>query len=880
MSIENLKVVFDADTRGFNKGLKSVQSGITGMKSSISGLVKAGLGLAGLTVGLAGAVKLMDSYRGLRNSVQRTNELFQESNKYINYFADNTARAFGMAETTAYEYAMTYGNLFKGITRDTDENAKVTIATLKASAVIASKTGRTMEDVNDRIRSGILGNTEAIESLGIYANVAMIRTTDAFKQIAGSKSWDQLTYQEQQQIRVLAILEQATNQYGDSVSQIAGWSLPRLGQAFKDLVAYAGMFVTAGLQPVINALGSLVTWATAGLKALANLFGLKIEGTLASSTGAAAAAQNNLAGGANDSAKALGKQAKAAKKAAAAMRGIAGFDELNILPSSPVSSDSGSGGSGGSGGGGGISPGSFDSIAMPEYEAPKIDTSNLEASFNKLKGLFDFTNLTESWENLKKALQPISAKIGDGLRWLFENVLVPFAVWVINDSLPAFLNVLAGVFKILNPILDAVKPQFLWLWNNFLLPIASWTGGVIVGILNVLADALSRIGDWMSNNQGIVQAMTATVAGFFAAWKITQLLSFIGESGGVIAALSRITAALFTETSAKIASKKETILLTAMYAKDFVVSLAKSTAELAKNTAGWIAEKAAKVASKAVGAAKWIGEGVVALAKSTLALGKSVIAWGAQKSAMIASKVAQLAMTAATVAWNAICVIATTVTSALGAAIAFLTSPIGIAIIAIVAIIAIGVSLYKNWDTVKSKAVSIWNNIKNAITNPINSARNAVKTAIDKIKGFMNFKWSLPKLKMPSISISGKFSLAPPSVPSFGLKWNAKGALFTKPTIGGISGNTLQGFGEAGPEAAIPLTDKVLGIIGRSIASTMDVESSGVSNMILKMDNLLSKMQSISAANNGDTYVQIGNDQLDAYIYKSSDRRNTRSNGR
>ena len=163
MALKDLQVNIGADTTGFNKGIKNVQSGTKNMKSAFSAVqLKAVAVTAAITAISVASVKLMKAYAGLRNSVQRTNELFRDSNKYIQYFADNTSKAFGMSETTAYQYAMTYGNLFKGITKDTDENAKVTIAMMKTSAVIASKTGRTMEDVNERIRSGILGNTEAI----------------------------------------------------------------------------------------------------------------------------------------------------------------------------------------------------------------------------------------------------------------------------------------------------------------------------------------------------------------------------------------------------------------------------------------------------------------------------------------------------------------------------------------------------------------------------------------------------------------------------------------------------------------------------------------------------------------------------------------------
>lgn len=100
--------------------------------------------------------------------------------------------------------------------------------------------------------------------------------------------------------------------------------------------------------------------------------------------------------------------------------------------------------------------------------------------------------------------------------------------------------------------------------------------------------------------------------------------------------------------------------------------------------------------------------------------------------------------------------------------------------------------------------VKWFTDLKTNITNTINGARDAVDTAITKIKGFFDFKWELPKLSLPSISIQGKFSLAPPQVPTFGINWNAAGAIFDRPTIFNTA-QGLQGVGEAGPEAIMPI---------------------------------------------------------------------------
>lgn len=128
------------------------------------------------------------------------------------------------------------------------------------------------------------------------------------------------------------------------------------------------------------------------------------------------------------------------------------------------------------------------------------------------------------------------------------------------------------------------------------------------------------------------------------------------------------------------------------------------------------------------------------------------------------------------------------------------------------------------FESIKSTASSVWNSIKSAIETPINAAKNAVKSAIDKMKSFFDFSWSLPPIKLPHISIKGEFSLKPPSVPSFGIEWYKKAmnnpVMFTRPTIFGmdpITGN-VRGAGEVGAEIMIG-RDTMLGMIKEAVSA-------------------------------------------------------------
>jgi tape measure domain-containing protein len=108
-------------------------------------------------------------------------------------------------------------------------------------------------------------------------------------------------------------------------------------------------------------------------------------------------------------------------------------------------------------------------------------------------------------------------------------------------------------------------------------------------------------------------------------------------------------------------------------------------------------------------------------------------------------------------------------------------------------------------ETIKTTVKEKFTAIKDGIKEKITEAVQVVKDGIEKLKSFFDFEWSLPKLKMPHFNISGSFSLNPPSVPSFGVDWYAKGAVLNEPTAFGMNGNKLMVGGEAGPEAIAPI---------------------------------------------------------------------------
>lgn len=225
MALKDLQVNIGADTREFDSGIKGVQKGIQGLnnqtKTVTSSMSKSLMSPIKSLVALVATSKFIGG--SLSNAInmevasQQLDTTLRNSSASFKKWATDNALALNMSEKQAFAYGQTYSNLVSSFTSDTEAVALRTQQLLQASAVISSRTGRTTQDVMERIRSGMLGNTEAIEDLGVHVNVAMLESSDAFKRFAGDKSWGQLDFQTQQQIRVFGILEQTQKRYGTEV---------------------------------------------------------------------------------------------------------------------------------------------------------------------------------------------------------------------------------------------------------------------------------------------------------------------------------------------------------------------------------------------------------------------------------------------------------------------------------------------------------------------------------------------------------------------------------------------------------------------------------------------------------------------------------------
>lgn len=510
MTIEELQVLITGETKQLRRELGNVKKQLgqaeRDVKKSTAAISRA-FAMIGATLATIGLGAAFNSAKkdamAFEASLQQINRLMGESAGVFKQWSYTQASGFGFARSEAIRYGAVYANLISGFSRDTAELTQRTQDLLQASSVVASATGRSIEDVMERIRSGLLGNTEAIEDLGINVNVALIESTQAFQRFANGKSWDQLDFNIQQTIRYFAILEQAATKYGTEIAQNTTSNEAKFVAQLKDTrlaLGQAFLPIYNIVLPSLTRMAAALASATRFLAAFSEaLFGKSNQAKQTKET----EAQAGAVGAVGDAYEKAGKQAKGA---------VAGFDQVNLI-----------GGAAGADATGGIVPtdaseqtGALTEVASSiEEVSSKAQemASRVKGAFSELKQAYGtLTQFIKSNSDIIiSALAGVGTAIGTAFlisRWGAITGAVSTGIAAIKTAFAGIAAFIAGIswpivaivaavgalvagfvyfyrtneeFKgLVDGILRAIGDAALWLWNDVLVPFGKWLGEVFV----------------------------------------------------------------------------------------------------------------------------------------------------------------------------------------------------------------------------------------------------------------------------------------------------------------------------------------------------------------------------------------------------------------
>lgn len=484
----------------------------------------------------------------------------------------------------------------------------------------------------------------------------------------------------------------------------------------------------------------------------------------------------------------------------------------------------------------------FCELLAPVFEGVFQQISNiLGAVLDVLVGLFDvFAGIfTGDWDRVWEGVKEIFGGVWDFVVNTFTN-------WI--DTFKGLADTVLGWFgSSWDEAWSSVKSFFEGIWNG----IVSFFSGIWSGITSTVSNALSWISNifttgWTAISSffsGIWNGITSFLSGawetiknvvqvgimavkeiisaafqiitlpFRLIWencKDTVLSIWEGIKSAVSGALDAIKSAISEKLEAAkavVSTVTEGIKTVASNAWNAISSTASSVWETVKGTISDKINAAQQVVSSVTGTIQNVASSawntVSSTASSLWENTKSAISSKLTAAQQTVSSVTSTIQSVASSAWSAV---SSTVSSLWGTVQSTIGSKINAAWTTVTsAVNGIKSSVSSALSGALSTVQSIFGSIHSGISEKINAAKNVVSNAINAIKGFFNFSWSLPKLKLPHISISGSFSLTPPSVPHFGIEWYAEGGILTQPTIFGASGNNLLAGGEAGAEAVVPL---------------------------------------------------------------------------
>ena len=484
----------------------------------------------------------------------------------------------------------------------------------------------------------------------------------------------------------------------------------------------------------------------------------------------------------------------------------------------------------------------FCEVLAPIFEGVFQQISNiLNEALDILTGLFDiFAGIfTGDWDMVWQGVQEVFGAVWDFVVATFENWISTFTSladtvlgWFGTDWETVWTNVKTffsdtwnAISSFFSGILTGIKTFFTDTWNA----ISSFFSGILSGIYSSVTGTMTEIHDTFTN---IWDSITGFLSG---AWETIKNIVTVG-----IMAVKEIISAAFQIITLPFRFIWENCKDTVLSIWETIKSVIGEKIDAVKEKITTVTTAISNVASAAWNAisstASSLWEGIKGTIGSKIDAAKEKVSTATSAITSVASSAWSSVSSTASSLWNTISSTVSSKISAASSAVSSATSTI--TSVASSAWSSVSSTASSQWESIRStissklssakstvsslmsgitstmssglsSALSTvsgkFSSIYSTISSKMSAARDAVGNAISALKSKFNFSWSLPHLKLPHVSISGSFSINPPSVPHFGISWYKDGGILTRPTIFGAAGNNLLAGGEAGAEAVVPL---------------------------------------------------------------------------
>lgn len=484
----------------------------------------------------------------------------------------------------------------------------------------------------------------------------------------------------------------------------------------------------------------------------------------------------------------------------------------------------------------------FCEVLAPIFEGVFQQISNiLNEALDILTGLFDiFAGIfTGDWDMVWQGVQEVFGAVWDFVVATFENWISTFTSladtvlgWFGTDWETVWTNVKTffsdtwnAISSFFSGILTGIKTFFTDTWNA----IVSFFSGILSGIYSSVTGTMTEIHDTFTN---IWDSITGFLSG---AWETIKNIVTVG-----IMAVKEIISAAFQIITLPFRFIWENCKDTVLSIWETIKSVIGEKIDAVKEKITTVTTAISNVASAAWNAinstASSLWEGIKGTIGSKIDAAKEKVSTATSAITSVAGSAWSSVSSTASSLWNTISSTVSSKISAASSAVSSATSTI--TSVASSAWSSVSSTASSQWESIRStissklssakstvsslmsgitstmssglsSALSTvsgkFSSIYSTISNKMSAARDAVGNAISALKSKFNFSWSLPHLKLPHVSISGSFSINPPSVPHFGISWYKDGGILTRPTIFGAAGNNLLAGGEAGAEAVVPL---------------------------------------------------------------------------